>query len=51
VDGRRLRLRQPATLALASYLNDLRSVLGFEAYLWRMIVNGNYNHGDLTKFT
>ena len=43
-------LRQPATLALARYLNDLRSVLGFEAYLWRTIVKADYNHGDPTKF-
>ncbi len=43
-------LRQPATLALARYLNDLYSVLGFKAYLWRMIVNADYSHGDPTKF-
>ena len=43
-------LRQPATLALARYLDDLRSVLGFEAYLWRTIVNADYNNGDPTKF-
>jgi hypothetical protein len=43
-------LRQPATLALARYLNDLRSVLGFEAYLWRTIVKADYSHGDPTKF-
>jgi hypothetical protein len=43
-------LRQPATHALARYLNDLRSVLGFEAYLWRTIVKADYNHGDPSKF-
>lgn len=43
-------LRQPATLALARYLNDLYSVLGFQAYLWRMIVKADYSHGDPTKF-
>ncbi|SRR6266576_693745 len=43
-------LRQPATLALARYLNDLRSVLGFKAYLWRTIVKADYSHGDLPKF-
>src|ERR1700688_1696377 len=43
-------LRQAATVALARYLNDLRSVLGFEAYLWRTIVQADYNHGELTKF-
>jgi hypothetical protein len=43
-------LRQPATLALALYLNDLRSALGFEAYLWRTIVKADYSHGDPTKF-
>src|SRR5258706_313854 len=43
-------LRQPATLALARYLNDLRSVLGFKAYLWCMIVKADYSHGDPTKF-
>lgn len=41
-------LRQPATLALARYLNDLRSVLGFEAYLWRTIVKADYTDGDPT---
>lgn len=35
-------LRQPATLALARYLNDLRSMLGFQAYLWQMIVKVDY---------
>jgi hypothetical protein len=43
-------LRQPVTLALARYLNDLHSVLGFEAYLWRIIVKADYSHGDPTKF-
>ena len=44
-------LRQPATLALARYLNDLHSMLGFQAYLWRMIVEVDYSHGDRTKFS
>ena len=43
-------LRQPATFALARYLNDLHSMLGFQAYLWRMIVKVDYGHGDPTKF-
>jgi hypothetical protein len=43
-------LRQRATLALARYLNDLDSVLGFQAYLWRMIVGADYSHGEPTKF-
>lgn len=43
-------LRQPATPALAQYLNDLHSVIGFEAYLWRTIVNADYSHGDVAKF-
>ena len=43
-------LRQPVTLALARYLNDLHSGIGFQAYLWRMIVNADYGHGDVTKF-
>src|SRR5262245_3937765 len=42
-------LRQPATLALARYLDDLHSMLGFQAYLWRMIVKVDYGHGDLSK--
>jgi hypothetical protein len=42
-------LRQPATDALASYLNDLHSMVGFQAYLWRMIVKVDYGHGDPTK--
>ena len=43
-------LRQPATFALARYLNDLHSVLGFEAYLWRTIMKADYSHDDPTKF-
>jgi len=43
-------LRQPATHALARYLNDLRSVLGFEAYLWRTIIKADYSQGDPMKF-
>ena len=43
-------LRQPATLALTRYLDDLRSMLGFEAYLWRMIVKLDYGHGVPAKF-
>ncbi len=43
-------LRQPVTLALAQYLNDLHSGIGFQAYLWRMIVDADYGHGDVTKF-
>jgi hypothetical protein len=42
-------LRQPATLALARYLDDLRSVLGFQAFLWRTIVKADYGHGDPTN--
>lgn len=49
VSGLKL-LRQPATHALARYLNDLRSGLGFEAYLWRTIVDADYGHGDPKKF-
>ena len=49
VSGREL-LKQPATPALARYLNDQRSMLGFEAYLWRTIVQADYGHGDPTKF-
>jgi hypothetical protein len=41
-------LHQPATLALVRYLNDLRSTLGFQAYLWRTIVKADYS--DPTKF-
>lgn len=43
-------LRHPASLALARYLEDLRSMLGFQAYLWRMIVTVDYGHGDPAKF-
>jgi hypothetical protein len=43
-------LRQPATMALARYLNDLGSTIGFQAYLWRLIVKADYGHGDPTKF-
>ena len=41
-------LRQPAMFALAQYLNDLHSGIGFHAYLWRTIVNADYGHGDST---
>jgi hypothetical protein len=43
-------LRQPATFALARYLNDQLSLLGFQAYLWRMIVKVDYGHGDPATF-
>lgn len=39
-------LRQPATAALARYLNDLRSTLGFQAYLWQLIVKVDYDLGN-----
>jgi hypothetical protein len=38
------------TPALAQYLNDLRSEIAFQAYLWNMIVNVDYGRGDVTKF-
>jgi hypothetical protein len=43
-------LRQPATLALAKYLSDLHSMIGFRAFLWRTIVDADYGHGDPAKF-
>jgi hypothetical protein len=43
-------LRQPATHALVRYLEDLSSMLGFQAYLWRMIVQVDYGHGGPAKF-
>src|SRR3984957_14714578 len=43
-------LRVAVTPALASYLNDLHSTLGLQAYLWRIIVKADYGHGDPTKF-
>ena len=43
-------LRQPATIALVRYLDDLRSMIGFQAYLWRTIVQADYGHGDPSKF-
>jgi hypothetical protein len=42
-------LRQPATPALARYLNDLRSTLGFRAYLWQLIVKADYGAGDSAR--
>jgi hypothetical protein len=39
-------LRVAVTPALASYLNDLHSTLGLQAYLWRIIVKADYGHGD-----
>ena len=38
-------LRQPATAALASYLNDHRGFLSFNAYLWKTIVIAQYGRG------
>lgn len=38
-------LRQPATAALASYLNDHRGFLSFNAYLWKAIVIPEYGRG------
>ena len=35
-------LRQPATEALVRFLEDLRSTIGFQAYLWRLIVKVDY---------
>jgi hypothetical protein len=43
-------LRVAVTPALASYLNDLHSRLGLQAYLWRIIVKADYGRGDPTKF-
>src|SRR5690348_393142 len=43
-------LQQAVTPALARYLNDLHSTLGFQAYLWRIVVKADYGHGDPTKF-
>jgi hypothetical protein len=44
-------LRQPATLTLARHLNDLRSVLGYQAYLWQMIVKVDYAQVEPAKLT
>lgn len=38
-------LRQPATFALIQHLNDVRSTLEFQAFLYRTIVNADYGHG------
>ena len=43
-------LRQPATPALANYLNDQFAIISFQAYLWKMIVDVDYGHGDPSKF-
>jgi hypothetical protein len=43
-------LKQPATLALANFLNDLLAMISFQAYLWEMIVRVDYGHGDPSKF-
>src|SRR5207244_5799476 len=40
-------LRQPATAALASYLNDHRGFLSFNAYLSKTIVIAQYGRGGL----
>jgi hypothetical protein len=43
-------LRQPATAALASYLNDLLAALGFQAYLALTIVKADYARRDPSTF-
>jgi hypothetical protein len=42
-------LRQPATPALAQYLNDLRSTLEFQAFLWSMVVGCEYGQKVATN--
>ena len=37
--------QQPATPALAKYLNDHRAFLAFNAYLWKTIVIAQYGRG------
>lgn len=43
-------LRQPATPALARYLNDHFSTISFQAFLWRLIVQVDYGQGDSAMF-
>ena len=43
--------RQPATPALARYLGDLSAMIGFQAYLWRMIVRVDYGHLGAEEYT
>lgn len=42
-------LRQSATTALASYLNDHHGFLSFNAYLWKTIVIAQYGRGGPPK--
>jgi hypothetical protein len=49
VSGLRL-LRAAATPALANYVNDHFAMIGFQAYLWKMVVTVDYGHGDPAKF-
>ncbi len=42
-------LRQPATRALANYLNDLRSTLEFRALLWSMVLEFEYGQKSATN--
>lgn len=43
-------LKQPATPALANFLDDLLAMISFQAYPWKMIVNIDYVHGDPSNF-
>src|ERR1700733_4389242 len=43
-------LKQPATPALANFLNDLGATLGLRAFLSLMVVKVDYGHGDPSKF-
>jgi hypothetical protein len=44
-------LRQPATTALADYLNDHQCFLSFNAYLWKTIVIAEYGRGPSVEHT
>jgi len=43
-------LKQPATAALVSYLNDHRGFLSFNAYLWKTIVIAQYGRGGYPSY-
>jgi hypothetical protein len=49
ISGLRL-LRAAATPALANYVNDHFAMIGFQAYLWKMVVTVDDGHGDPAKF-
>lgn len=48
--GLAAKLRRPTTPALANYLCDHFAMIGFQAYLWKMVVTADYRNRDPQTF-